>query len=345
MKIRILACDGGGVRGIIPAVVLEYIEDQIIEITKNPTARLSDFLDFGAGTSTGSIISAMVMTPNEKGRPEYKMGEVVQAYFDLADVVFKKNFWRNLKTVWGVFGPKYNTKNIDDELLKKFDHWKLEDLLLPCAFTGYDTNKRRPNIYTNRDDKEKYGSYFVKDIVRGSTSIPSIFKPAYFRNGIDINTIIDGGVFANNPSMVAYVEVTKTEELLTKHKVINPTNMMFLSFGTGQGTLTPYPYRKVMRWGMLRWFFPILNILLQGVGDVTTYEMGKLFEAYNSQDNFIRINPPIVLGSTDGQDGSEKNMKHLHQDAINYVNANKGFLRQIAQELINQDARYKTILF
>lgn len=345
MKVRILACDGGGVRGIIPAVVLEYIEEQIIIITKNPKARLSDFLDFGAGTSTGSIISAMVMTPNECGRPAYKMSDVIQAYFDLADVVFKKNFWRNLKTIWGVFGPKYDTKNIDSELLKKFNHWRLEDLLLPCAFTGYDTAKRRPNIYTNKDDKEKYGRYFVKDVIRGSTSIPSIFKPAYFRDGVDINTIVDGGVFANNPSMVAYVEVTKTEELLSAHKVINPTNMMFLSFGTGQGTLTDYPYKKVKKWGMLKWFFPILNILLQGVGDVTTYEMAKLFEAYDSSDNFIRINPPIVLGSTDGEDGSAENMKNLHQDATNYVTANKTMLKEIAAELVKQDTKYKRLLF
>jgi hypothetical protein len=345
MKIRVLSCDGGGVRGIIPAVVLEYIENQIIEITKNPKARLSDFLDFGAGTSTGSIISAMVMTPDECGRPAYKMSDVVQGYFNLAEVVFKKNLWRDIKTVWGIFGPRYSTKNINNELLKKFDHWRLEDLLLPCAFTGYDIHKRTPNIYTNRDDKEKYGRYFLKDVVRGSTAIPSQFEPAYFRDGVDVNTIVDGGVFANNPSMVAYVEVTKTNELLAAHKVINPNNMMFLSFGTGTSSLTEYPYRKAKRWGAAKWFFPILNILLQGVGDVTTYEMARLFEAYGAGENFIRISPPIVLGNSNGKDASEENMKNLHQDGVNYVTANKTMLNEIAAELVKQDTNYKTLLF
>ena len=61
MKVRILAVDGGGVRGIIPATVLAYLENKMIEKTKNPKTRISDFLDFAAGTSTGSIISAMAI--------------------------------------------------------------------------------------------------------------------------------------------------------------------------------------------------------------------------------------------------------------------------------------------
>jgi uncharacterized protein len=347
MKIRVLAIDGGGVRGIIPAVVLEHIENKIIEITGNPNVRISDFLDFVSGTSTGSIISAMVVTPNEDGKPAYKMEDVVQAYFDLASVVFKKNFWRDVKTLWGVFGPRYDVKNIDNQLLIKFDHWKMKDLLLPCCFTGYDTDKRKPIIYTNKDQASKYGDFYIKDIVRGSTSIPSAFCPAYFRNGSDVNTIVDGGVFANNPSMVAYTEVAKTEYIKKnkKNEYVTPEHVLFLSFGTGMATLTPYPYKKIKKWGMLRWFFPVLNILLQGVSKVTNYEMDVMFRSHKVSENYARINPPIILGDSSGQNGSLENMKHLHQDAKNYIAANRDFLDNIAQELVNQDKKYKTLLF
>lgn len=346
MKIRVLAVDGGGVRGIIPAVVLQYIENRIIEITENPDARISEYLDFVSGTSTGSIISAMTITPDEHGKPAYKMEDVVQAYFDLADVVFKKNFWRNVKTVWGLFGTKYDVKGIDNQLLTKFNHWRMKDLLLPCAFTGYDTDKRKPVIYTNKDQVEKYGDYFIKDVVRGSTSIPSVFKPAYFRDGIDVNTLIDGGVFANNPSMVAYIEIIKTMciKKAKKCEKVTPENMLFLSFGTGEAPLDSYPYKKIKKWGMVRWFLPILNILLQGVGEITTYEMMKLFDSYNSPKNFIRINPPIILGNSSGEDASDENMKHLHQDAKNYVAENEEFLNDIAQQLVKESTKFKTIL-
>jgi len=343
MKIRVLAIDGGGVRGIIPAVILEYIENKIIEITGNPKSRISDFLDFTSGTSTGSIISAMVITPDESGKPAYKMSDVVQGYFDLAEVVFKKNFWRDLKTVWGLFGPRYSIENIDNQLLMKFNHWRMKDLLLPCVFTGYDTDKRKPNIYTNKDEGKKYGNYFLKDIIRGSTSIPSIFKPAYFRDGVDINTIVDGGVFANNPSMVAYTEVIKTLHVKDK-KYVTPEDMLFLSFSTGKSKLDQYPYKKVRKWGVIRWFFPILNILLQGMSEVTNYEMEQLFLSYGVPQNFIRINPLIVLGSSSGEDASDKNMKNLYHDGMNYVESNKDFLNKIAEDLIKDDTKYK-ILF
>ena len=344
-KVRILSVDGGGVRGIIPATVLSYIETKLIEKTKNPNVRMSDFLDFGAGTSTGSIIVGMVMTPNEKGRPEYKMSDVVDSYFEIAEKVFKKDFWRNVKTIWGLFGPKYGVVAINNELLNKFNHWKLNELLLPCAFTGYDTNKRKPVIYTNRDDKEKYGNYFLKDVIRGSTSIPSIFKPAYFRDGVDVNTIIDGGVFANNPAMVAYVEVLKTTELAERFNELTPEHALILSFGTGRGVLEKYPYRKIMRWGKVKWLEPILNILLQGVSDVVNYEMETYFRTYKVSDNFVRINPEIVLGSADGQDATPANMKNLHQDALNYIADNRTFLDNLADRLIKEDLKYSAVLF
>jgi uncharacterized protein len=63
-KARILSLDGGGMRGIIPATVLEYVENKIIELTKNPNARIADYFDMVAGTSTGGILCAFYLTPN-----------------------------------------------------------------------------------------------------------------------------------------------------------------------------------------------------------------------------------------------------------------------------------------
>lgn len=353
-KVRVLSIDGGGVRGIIPATVLAYLENKLIERTGNSKTRISNFLDFAAGTSTGSIISALAITPTEEGKPPMKMEDVVKLYFELAAVVFKKDWKRNLKTLWGLLGPRYSSKPIDDILLNKLDHWRLSELVLPCAFTGYDTAKRRPIIYTNSDDKEKYGNYFIKDVVRGSTAIPSAFSPANFRDGVDVNTIIDGGVFANNPSLVAYIEMLKTKEISEKFvkskegaqvNQLNPTNVIILSFGTGRGTLTTYPNDKIKNWGMIKWFGPVLNILLQGMGDVTAYEVNKLFEVWDANENYIRINPDIKIGSANGQDASAANMRHLHQDALNYISDNKEFLDNLAERLIKEDLRYASFLF
>lgn len=344
-KIRVLSVDGGGVKGIIPATILAYLENKLIEKTGNSKIRISDFFDFAAGTSTGAIITAMAITPKEKDKPPRKMDEVVQLYFELAGEVFKKDWKRNIKTCWGLFGTKYSESTLDSILLEKLDHWKLNELKLPCAFTGYDTHKRKPVIYTNRDDKEKYGNYYIKDVVRGSTSIPAVFKPAYFRDGVDINTIIDGGVFANNPAMIAYVEMLKTLEITKKFKKVTPEHVMMLSFGTGTGKLKIYPYNKIKKWGVVRWFIPVLNILLQGMSEVTNYQMEKFFSFWEAEDNFVRINPVIRIGNANAEDASEKNMKNLHQDAINYISENHDYLDELICRLIKEDLKYSSVLF
>jgi patatin-like phospholipase/acyl hydrolase len=62
--LRILSIDGGGIRGIIPATILWYLEERLQERTNNPEARLSDFFDFFAGTSTGGILVCNYLAPD-----------------------------------------------------------------------------------------------------------------------------------------------------------------------------------------------------------------------------------------------------------------------------------------
>lgn len=336
MKVRILSLDGGGVRGIIPAVILEHIEEQIIEITKNPDARISDYLDFCAGTSTGSIIAAMINVPLPNGRPAYKMSDIVNSYMTLTDKVFKKSLWQNIKTVWGLLHPKYTSKEINEELAIVLKDWTMDDMINPCAFQAYDIYKRRPNIYTSADLDMKYANYKVKHIVKGSTSIPAFFKPTFFKTNDDVDTLVDGGLFANNPSLVSYIEAGKTPSILANFKKVTPKNTLLLSFGTGQADLTHYSYKKTKRWGMVRWLIPILNIVLQGMSEVTTYETIKLFEASNAKKNYIRINPEIKLGKASGTDASKVNMENLMQDAKLYIDENLDLLENIAKDLIKQ---------
>ena len=62
-KVRILSLDGGGIRGVIPAYILQYVEQKLIEITKKPNARIADYFDLIVGTSTGGILTCFYLTP------------------------------------------------------------------------------------------------------------------------------------------------------------------------------------------------------------------------------------------------------------------------------------------
>jgi len=332
MKIIILSIDGGGIRGIVPAAILSYLEKEIQKIQKDYRIKIGNLVDFVAGTSTGSIVGSMMLIPNHKKYPKYTMDEIVQMYFDMGDDVFKNHFWHNIKTLWGLLGPKFPSSNIEPLLLKEIGFCKLEDLVKPCMFSGYDIEKRKVIFYTNNDINKKYKNYYVKDIIRGSTSIPSYFPPARFKDGVNVNTIIDGGVFANNPSLAAYIEVSKT---LSEN--MNPHKMIVISLGTGDINHKSYSYKKTKKWGKTQWLMPIIDVLLASHSEVTSYEMEKLFKAYNSSENYKRINPPIIFGDSNALNGSKENLTNLLKDTNNYINDNKEMLNDLVMKILDNN--------
>jgi len=337
MKI-VLSIDGGGIRGIIPAAILAYLEEKIQKVTEDNRIRLANYIDFVAGTSTGSIIGAMMLLPDKNKKfkyPQYSLDEIKQMYIELGERVFEKKIKHNIKTLWGIFGPRFPDSNIEQPLLKYMDHIKMKDLIKPCMFSGYDIDKRQVNFYTNSDESEKYCNCYIKDIVRGSTAIPSYFSPAYFKECTNINTIIDGGVFANNPSLAAFIEISKTlfrEEDFKKRK-FNTNDILIISLGTGDFKQKSYKYSNTKRWGKAQWLMPVIDVLLTSHAEVTNYEMEKIFSSNNSNHNYKRINPPIILGSSNALDASKENLILLLKDVNNYIEENKELLNTLAREI------------
>ncbi len=336
MKI-ILSIDGGGIRGIVPAAILTYLEEKIQDIIGNDKIRIGNMFDFVAGTSTGSIVGSLMLIPkepkeNEIMAPKYKMSEIVKMYVEFGDKVFAKNFWHNVHTTWGLFGPKYKSNNIEVPLLKFMDHYQLKDLLKACLFSGYDIDKRKVCFFTNSDEHKRYAHYYLKDVIRGSTSIPSCFSPAHFMDGLIENTIIDGAVFVNNPALAAYIEVSKTI-FNGKIKKFDPNEMIVISLGTGSFKPKSYTYKKTKRWGKAKWVLPTIDIMMSAHSDVTDYEMTKIFSSHDSLHNYKRINPPLVYGSASALDSSRKNVTNLLIDVRNYIENNKDMLNTLAREI------------
>ncbi len=342
MQARILSIDGGGAKGIVPAVILEHIENKLQDLAKNPAVRLSDFLDFTAGTAAGALTSTMIITPNEKGRPAYTMKEIIDNLFIFSKVYYRKKDWR---TLWGKTGSKYPAEEVIAAHLKVFDHWKMKDLLKPTAITGYDILNRAPVIFTNRDGSDKHTDYYVKDIVRGSAASPAWINPVEFRDGVNKNIIVNSNVIANNPGTVAYVEAGKTPEIVDKFKMISPENTFLISIGTGQTKLPSFSFDNVRNWNKSKWFDLVTSMSIQSSTILPHYKLRSLYDAFHCENNYIRLDPTIMLGSSNIMDTSNKNMRHLLQDATNFVMANKELLDDIATQLFNQDEKYSTMLF
>ena len=186
-KVRILSLDGGGMRGIIPATVLEYVENQIIEKTGNPNARIADYFDFVAGTSTGGILSAFYLTPNLKAgendpKSKYKASEAIDFYAKDGFKIFNQSKRRGgiIRELFNV--ANYSLKELESILLREFQHLKLRDLLKPCIITTYNMNTTSSFFFYSREPLSENRDFYLRDVLRSTSAAPTYFPPAFIHN-------------------------------------------------------------------------------------------------------------------------------------------------------------------
>lgn len=320
-KIRILSLDGGGMRGIIPATVLEYVENKIIEITDNRNARIADYFDLIAGTSTGGILTAFYLTPaqtlfEEDPNAKHKASKALKFYEKDGVKIFndsKKFSWFGLRQLFNA--AQYNPKELEKILQKEFKFLQIKDLLKPCIITTYNMQSKNSFFFSSREPMEKNRDFYIKDVLRSTSAAPTYFPPAFIKNlATDTEMInIDGGVFANNPAMCAYSEARATD--FKNISFPSAKDMLILSIGTGGGQFKLPKVEKSSTWGILPWATSIPNIMMDGSIDTVDHQMKNIFDALSLKDkfNYKRIDVPLNKRtySSDMADASLKNITAL----------------------------------
>ncbi|KNA03737.1 hypothetical protein SOVF_206230, partial [Spinacia oleracea] len=88
--ITVLSIDGGGVRGLIPGTILAFLEDELQKLD-GEDARLADYFDVMAGTSTGGLVTAMLAAPNENNRPLFAAKDIKEFYLQHCPGIFPQD--------------------------------------------------------------------------------------------------------------------------------------------------------------------------------------------------------------------------------------------------------------
>ncbi len=125
----ILSVDGGGIRGIIPAIILAEIESR----TKKPISQIFDLM---AGTSTGGIIVAGLCKKDERRNPQYFANDLVELYQEYGAYIFQASFWRRSIASW-LSGSQYSYKNMEFILNKYFGESTMADVASNLLLTRY----------------------------------------------------------------------------------------------------------------------------------------------------------------------------------------------------------------
>jgi predicted acylesterase/phospholipase RssA len=237
--VNVLAIDGGGIRGLIPALVLAEFEQRT-------GRRMGELVDLIAGTSTGAIIACALARPDPM--PARRIAEL---YETEGPKIFDRSLIKKITSVGGLIDERYDSAGLIAALGRWLGPGRLADLDPPVLLTAYDIEHRRA-VFLGASDVT------MIDGAHASSAAPSYFEPVRVGDA----TLVDGGVFATNPAMCAYGQLGGKLDLL-------------LSLGTGEHT-RPLPYEQVRNWGQLEWARPIIDVVFDGTSDAVDLQLGAL---------------------------------------------------------------------
>lgn len=338
-KIKILSIDGGGIRGILPGVVLDRLEQKLQQASGNSNTRLADVFDFMAGTSTGGILTLAYLTPDQQQRPRLSAGEAVNLYLENGDKIFRTGLWQKIRNGAGLTDEKYHAGELEKALKDTFGDAKLSDLLKPCLISAYDIGNGKPHFFKQHRSSNAIYNFLVKDVARATSAAPTYFEAARVTN--DLKTpfaLVDGGVYANNPALAAYAEV-RTMDFNSNDELPTAKDMLIISLGTGS-TSKKYDYQKAKDWGAIGWIRPVIEIMMSGNSRTVHYYLHQIYHSLDEKDraDYYRLEPELIKADTEMDNASPKNMSNLKEDALNYLCLEKN--DQQLDEIVNKLLEY-----
>lgn len=288
---RVLSIDGGGIRGIIPALVLAHFE----KTTGEPVSELFDLV---VGTSTGGILALGLALQDADGRPLLAAKRMVALYERHGAEIFEQSLWRKLRTVGGIVEEAYSHKGLEAVLEHYFGDRTLADCGVPAMVTSYDIANRRTVFM--KSWHEDHRALLCSEAARATSAAPTYFEPANLQWADEKRTLIDGGVYMNSPAVSAYAEA---------RKLFPDEPIAMLSLGTGELT-RPIPYEEARTWGSALWVMSLLDCMFDGVSKAADYQM-RLFLG----EQYLRLQTPLLYASDDMDDASRGNIRNLKQTA------------------------------
>jgi patatin-like phospholipase/acyl hydrolase len=332
---RILSIDGGGIRGIIPGQILVQLEDILKELDNNPNGKIADYFDLIAGTSTGGILTCIYLCPESAGSnvPRFTATQAVDLYMERGDEIFDITLWQKIKSGAGVLDEKYSAHELETALNDYLADLKLSELIKPCLITSYDIKRRHAHFFAQHDAHQDSHNFFVRDVARATSAAPTYFETANVKAMDNLTyPLIDGGVFANNPTLCAYSEARGHDfDGSRKHPIAK--EMAILSLGTGNVD-TPYYYKNAKDWGLVQWIKPLIDIMMSGVSETVDYQIRKIFEAVKKPGQYLRIDPDLGLASREMDNASLGNLNALKEAGIESARKSEAKLREFARLLI-----------
>lgn len=301
-EFKILCIDGGGIRGIIPSKFLSNLENYISK-HKGEETRLNEYFDLICGTSTGGIIAiglGLGMTAKD----------INKLYEENATKIFgspKTGFLRRMKQF---FLPKHTRKNLNSILKNSFSMYsddsdtRLGHSKTRLCIPAFNASTGNTVVFKTSHHKDYTRDYQIPayQVALATSAAPTYFTPYEINyqqkrstEKVNFMNMVDGGIFANNPSLIGLSEALALGYSFNQIKI--------LSIGTGSTTITYPKQKKALSSGATSWMNP-----LKGV---------PLIEIMMQSQSSITENIMKVLSQGVHHDNTERFVYHRFQDKFN----------------------------
>lgn len=294
--IRVLSLDGGGVRGVIEAIVLAEIEREL-------DAPASQIFDLIAGSSTGALIALALSVGDQDHHPRFRARDLLPLYLERGKEIFHASLRHKISTAFGLWGPKYETDGIMKNVYQIFGDTRMSEAILPIMITGYHVDGETGIQFSSVDAREfpEDKDCFMRDVALATTAAPVYFDLAdiEFPWGT-LRAVADGGLYRNNPALLAYIDTKR---------MYPDRDIEVYSLGAGKISAEEIGIQLKGR-GLLHWISPIISHIQIGDMEGDNDMLHKLLNNSGEQ-RYFRLNIDISRHFRRMDDVSAKNFAYL----------------------------------
>jgi len=266
-RYRIVSFDGGGIRGLVTAIVLERLEAAV--------PGWLDGADLLAGTSTGGLIAL--------GLAHGLQPAALRDLYELKGPrIFDDSWLDDLRDLGGITGAEYDNRALTCELRLALGDTRLRDLKKKVLVAAFDLDNEDPDPQ-RRGWKPKFFHNFSGSDSDGNTpaykvGLYTTAAPTYFPS---VDGYIDGGMVANNPAMAA---LAQSQDRRSFSRPPRLDDVRMISFSTGRSLYRVDGSR--LDWGYGQWAKPLMSIMFEGMMGVADYQCRQILG-----NHYFRLEP------------------------------------------------------
>ncbi len=266
---KILSIDGGGIKGLYSSTVIEHLEQRF--------GPLSDYFDMICGTSTGGIIAlclALKIPAKDISKIYEKEGIRIFPRRTRFGGIIRQTFWKG----------KYSDEPLKEVLKEVFKEKLVGDLYNLICVPSYSLTDARPWIFKRDHGKmDRDNKTSLVEVALATSAAPTYF-PLCEIAAYDHKQFIDGGVWANNPTLVGVIEALTY--FVGKGKEYSSIEILSIS---SLNSTAGKPVGLKRKRSFIKWRNDLFDTSLIGQSHFTDYFMNKLCEMNEIKILYKRI--------------------------------------------------------